>query len=427
MTMLTNTNSFVHYDSDESLGDTRLTPRLGQGEVKGMWSAAQATEPHKAISMKIDTEHRASVRYGYTDTFPFVLADSNMKFWPRWKENAQSRFTERESKSHSSSSKILNVLLRFHKHVEKKPSVPLLLDGLELLSCAGGLQSSVYSEQTILPSTSANIDYRNFKHLKELLKQTEPGRRENDLESRLVRLFLTGVSSSELLSSSSETSDCRSSTMDRSGPKKQKSLTSDLEEASSSELDSSDSGGFFGSLASWASDLPLAQRPFSFELFFSPYPDEAVEEEAVRGEVPLNPPLPFDPSELPFFGFLTLGLGDSALEARLLAVFPSAAPPPPPTPPPFGDMLSILDSFSVNLGSLKAALGTTLLSSFNLSLDDEDEDEGSRLLLLLLSRSVSPLDGALLSESFRGRSLCSLAILWGLETLLPSLLGSYKK
>lgn len=77
---------------------------------------------------------------------------------------------------------------------------------------------SVYSEQTNPFSASANIDYRDLKHLKDLLKQTLTGKRKNDLESRLGRLFLTGVSSSELLSSSSDSSDWRSSTIERSGP-----------------------------------------------------------------------------------------------------------------------------------------------------------------------------------------------------------------
>lgn len=42
--------------------------------------------------------------------------------------------------------------------------------------------------------------------------------RETDRESRLGGLVLTGVSSSELLSSSSDSSDWISSTMERSGP-----------------------------------------------------------------------------------------------------------------------------------------------------------------------------------------------------------------
>ncbi len=58
------------------------------------------------------------------------------------------------------------------------------------------------------------------------------------------------------------------------------------------------------------------------------------EEDAVRGEVPVNPPLleTLTPLEPPFFGFLTLGFGWLRIGSRLLGAFPSAAPPPPPPP-----------------------------------------------------------------------------------------------
>lgn len=159
------------------------------------------------------------------------------------------------------------------------------------------------------------------------------------------------------------------------------------------------------------------------------------DDEETRGEAPVKgtAAAPLDPSELPFFGFLALGLGDSAVEGRFPGALGSSGPPPP-APPPLGDMPSILASFSVSLGSLKAALGRTLPSSFTLISTGflEEEDEGSRALLLLPppppSRSLSPFDAALLSESLRGRSRCSLVSLWGLGPLLlpalPSLLGS---
>lgn len=83
----------------------------------------------------------------------------------------------------------------------------------------------------------------------------------------------------------------------------------------------------------------------------------------------------------------------------------------------------------MSLGSLKAALGRTLTSSLTFISEGflDEEEEESRPLLLLPSRSVS-FDVALLSESFRGRSRCSLVSLCGLGPLLlplPSLLGSF--
>ena len=222
--------------------------------------------------------------------------------------------------------------------------------------------------------------------------------------------------------------------------------TSDFDDASSSEFDSSDSGGFLGSFGSCVSFLPLAQRPFSLEGFFSAYGWLAADEEETRGEVPVNaPPVgPFGPSELPFFCFFALGLGDSTVEGRFPGALDSPGPPPPPpppppplpAPPPLGDMPSIFDSFRVSLGSLKAALGRTLTSSFTLISDgffedNDEEEDGSRPLLLPPSLSLSPFDVALLSESFRGRSRCSLVSLCGLGPLLlpplPSLLGSWRK
>lgn len=150
--------------------------------------------------------------------------------------------------------------------------------------------------------------------------------------------------------------------------------------------------------------------------------EEEDDEEETRGEVPGKTPPPelFWLSPPPFLAFLMLDLGESALEGRLLAcllsVPPPPPPPPPPGPPPLGLVPSILASFRVSLGSLNAALGGALLSSFTLISgffeDEEDEnDEGSRLPLLLLSRSASPLEELLLSESFLGRSRCSLASL----------------
>ncbi len=120
-------------------------------------------------------------------------------------------------------------------------------------------------------------------------------------------------------------------------------------------------------------------------------------------------------------------------EGLLLGARASSCPPPPVTaPPPFGDMPSILDSLTVSLGSLKAALGTVFPSSFPLpsgAFFEKEDDDWSREDLPL-SRSLS-LDVALLSESFRVRSRCSLVALWALRALLlplpPSLLDSYNK
>lgn len=146
------------------------------------------------------------------------------------------------------------------------------------------------------------------------------------------------------------------------------------------------------------------------------------------------PVAPFGPSELPFFCFFALGLGDSTVAGRFPRALHSAGPPPPPppavpAPPPLGDMPSIFDSFRVSLGSLKAALGSTFTSSFTLISDgffEDEEEEGSRLLP---PPSLSSFDVALLSESFLGRSRCSLVSLCGLGPLLlpplPSLLGSW--
>lgn len=84
----------------------------------------------------------------------------------------------------------------------------------------------------------------------------------------------------------------------------------------------------------------------------------------------------------------------------------------------------------MSLGSLKAALGTVFTSSFPLpSVDFLEKEDDDRSRDDLPSRSLS-LDVALLSESFRVRSWCSLVALWALRLLLlplpPSLLDSYK-
>ena len=88
-------------------------------------------------------------------------------------------------------------------------------------------------------------------------------------------------------------------------------LTSVLKEASSSELDSSTSGGFLISLDSFSA---LTFSPLVLPLSLAGFLSEK-EEDEVRGEV-LGALL--DPLELLFFCFLALGLGVSAVAGLLL-------------------------------------------------------------------------------------------------------------
>ena len=88
-------------------------------------------------------------------------------------------------------------------------------------------------------------------------------------------------------------------------------LTSVLKEASSSELDSSTSGGFLISLDSFSA---LTFSPLVLPLSLAGFLSEK-EEDEVRGEV-LGALL--DPLELLFFCFLALGLGESAVAGLLL-------------------------------------------------------------------------------------------------------------
>lgn len=187
-------------------------------------------------------------------------------------------------------------------------------------------------------------------------------------------------------------------------------LTSVLKEASSSELDSSTSGGFLISLGSLSA---LTFSPLALPLSLTGFLSEK-EEDEVRGEV-LGALL--DPLELLFFCFLALGLGESAAAGRLLEDLGGGGG----GGPPLGDMLSSLVSFRAILGSLNAALAGGAFSS--LGGRPSPSFRVASLALLACSRSGS-LDGALPSESLRGRSRCSLAVLWVLQALLLSLLAS---
>lgn len=187
-------------------------------------------------------------------------------------------------------------------------------------------------------------------------------------------------------------------------------LTSVLKEASSSELDSSASGGFLISLGSFSGlTFSALAPPLSLAGFLS-----EKEEDEVRGEV-LGALL--DPLELLFFCFLALGLGESAAAGRLLEDLGGGGG----GGPPLGDMLSSLVSFRAILGSLNAALGGGALSS--LGGRPSPSFRAASLALLACSRSGS-LQAPLLSESLRGRSRCSLVVLWALQALPLSLLAS---
>lgn len=186
-------------------------------------------------------------------------------------------------------------------------------------------------------------------------------------------------------------------------------LTSVLKEASSSELDSSTSGGFLASLGSLSA---LTFSPLALPLSLAGFLSEK-EEDEVRGEVPgpLRGPL-----ELLFFCFLALGLGESAVAGRLPEDLGWGA-----GGPPLGDMLSSLVSFRAILGSLNAALAAGAFSSLGGRPSPSFRD--ASLALRACSRSGS-LGAPLLSESLRGRSRCSLVALWVLQALLLSRLAS---
>ncbi len=215
-------------------------------------------------------------------------------------------------------------------------------------------------------------------------------------------------------------------------------LTSDLDEASSSELETSDSGGFLDSLTSWVSDLLLAQRPFSLEAFLSAFPEEVVEEDAVRGEVPVNPPLleTFDPSEPPFFGFLTLGLGDFRIGRSFAGCFSIGRSTSPSTarwshPPSLRRHAFHFGLLQCEFGLLESSFGHDFVLVFHFDLCFLGWRRWRWGRVTATFADSVPLnvpfgcDFAL--RVFRGRSRCSLAILWDLDTLLPSLLGSYRK
>ena len=187
-------------------------------------------------------------------------------------------------------------------------------------------------------------------------------------------------------------------------------LTSVLKEASSSELDSSTSGGFLISLGSLSA---LTFSPLELPLSLAGFLSEK-EEDEVRGEV-LGALL--DPLELLFFCFLALGVGGSAAAGRLLEDLGGGGG----GGPPLGDMLSSLVSFRAILGSLNAALGGGAFSS--LGGRPSPSFRVASLALRACSRSGS-LEGPLLSESLRGRSRCSFAVLWALQALPLSLLAS---
>lgn len=189
-------------------------------------------------------------------------------------------------------------------------------------------------------------------------------------------------------------------------------LTSVLKEASSSELDSSTSGGFLISLDSFSA---LTFSPLALPLSLAGFLSEK-EEDEVRGEV-LGALL--DPLELLFFCFLALGFGESAVAGLLLEDLGGGGG----GGPPLGDMPSSLVSFRAILGSLNAALGGGAFSS--LGGRASPSFRAASLALRACSRSGS-LEAPRLSESLRGRSRCSLVALWALQALLLSLLASCK-
>lgn len=182
-----------------------------------------------------------------------------------------------------------------------------------------------------------------------------------------------------------------------------------MKEASSSELDSSTSGGFLTSRGSLSA---LTFSPLVLPLSLTGFLSE--KEDEVRGEVP---GAPLDPLELLFFCFLALGLGESAAAGRLLEDLGGGGW----GGPPLGDRLSSLVSFKAILGSLNAALGGGAFSS--LGGRPSPSFRAVSLAPRAGSRSGS-LAGPLPSESLRGRSRCSLAVLWALPALPLSLLAS---